>query len=89
MPKHTIRNVLTKWETARDLAGTALSDAIEDDDRYRQIQEALWSRPASTVHGLMATQVAVRDANGNDVPFPLELLVEVTFDPNDANQASS
>ena len=73
-----IKNTLRKWDTAEDLARELLSD-----DDYDPVYEALrgaGTRVSDTVHGRMSHRLIVRDANGRQVPFPLEIAVEATFD---------
>lgn len=73
-----IKNTLRKWDTAEALARELLSD-----DDYDPVYEALrgdGTRVSDTVHGRMFHRLIVRDANGRQVPFPLEIAVEATFD---------
>ena len=77
MPKHISRSVLKKWDTAEDLADAVLEWIVElgqEGILHHKI------RPSITAHGLMTQRIVVRNANGNDVPFPIEILVEATFD---------
>ena len=73
-----IENTLRKWDTAEALARELLSD-----DDYDPVYEALreaGKRVSDTAHGRMSHRLIVRDANGRQVPFPLEIAVEATFD---------
>ena len=73
-----IENTLRKWDTAEALARELLSDD-DYDPVYEAIREA-GKRVSDTVHGRMSHRLIVRDANGRQVPFPLEIAVESTFD---------
>ena len=39
------------------------------------------STGATTVSGLMEFQVLCKDSNGNEIPFPMDLIIRTTFDP--------
>ncbi len=57
-----------------------------EDDRvwYPHFVEEVLKREstgATTVSGLMEFQVLCKDSIGNEIPFPIDLIIRTTFDP--------
>ncbi len=57
-----------------------------EDDRVSNpdfVREALIeaSAPTTRVSGLIEWQILCKDINGNEISFPIDLIVRTTFDP--------
>ncbi len=74
-----IKNTLRKWDTAEALAREISLSSADDDPLYVALKGA-GTRVTDTVQGRMSHRLILRDANGKEVPFPLQIAVEATFD---------
>lgn len=72
--------VVFTFSTERELARFLLSDERVWYPYF--VEEVLKreSKGATTVSGLMEFQVLCKDINGNEIPFPIDLIIRTTFD---------
>ena len=69
------------FATAREMARILLSDDwVWYPDFVREVLRTE-STGTSTVSGLMECEILCKDINGNEISFPIDLVVRTTFDP--------
>ena len=74
------RNVVARWDSVEALV-EGLLDHYNDELRVFMSDSAAQRRqPTQTAFGEMKLRLALTDANGNDIEFPVKLVVEATFD---------
>ena len=83
MPEQTVRNVVKHWDSVEGLTESILDYPISGTNDA--LEAALRAKPSITAHGRITTRLIVTDSDGNEVPFPLQIIVEATFDTEVAN----
>ena len=74
--------VLWSWDGYRDFERSVDEDLrIQADDTLLRLMRAAFSRQpyGDTLFGTLTMRVLVRDGNGDEVRFPIQLIVETKF----------
>ena len=83
MSLQVVWNTVKQWDSVEGLAESVLDYPISGTNDA--LEAALRAKPSNTAHGSITTRLIVTDADGNEVPFPLQIIVEATFDTEVAN----
>lgn len=82
MPEKTVFSIGSAWGLA-DLLLHCADDALETPEFVAEAL-SLEVPGRQTVSGLMDMRVLARDGNGNEVSFPISLVIDTTFSLNQA-----